>query len=450
MLAAFPPPAQPNRRSIRQSLREQVGSWPLPLNIGNSGLGGQPIRERPDEDADSVSDLTDLKNQRGRKSRRRCCGLPLWGFVLLVIIILIIVAAAIVIPLEFFVIRKQNSNSATSLAQCQSQLTCANGGINVVSTQGFCSCICANDFTGFDCSVAGDTGCTTTSLPSTTTANSLANVTMGNAMPRLIAQARQNFSIPLDGTQILAMFNSGNLSCAAENALVTFDGETVRQSSGSTEVNVFAAQDGGVDGSGAVSVVDGVAIVTVTVEVDPSTAAVADPTGGAKVRRASGFSTIVPGAVSSSRVADQSFSTVPGTTLTFSTQITPSIVSPTSTTTVTTTITPSRSVGGGGSPTGTGSSAAPSATFTVTEDVLDFARVAVLFILQQESLTSAKSAQSTLQRFFTVASEGSLQDGPGVTIQDARNLTLANGNSINLVSFQVNTANTLRGVNIPI
>ncbi|CAK7232628.1 hypothetical protein SBRCBS47491_008337, partial [Sporothrix bragantina] len=429
MLAAFPPPAQPSRRSFRQSLREQVGSWPLPLNVNNgSRLSGQPMQAY----AESISDLTDLKNQRNGKGRR-CCGLPLWGFVMIVIVILVIIAAAVVIPLEFFVIRKQNNGSNSALAKCQSQITCANGGTNVVSTQGVCSCICTNDFTGFDCSVAGDNGCTTATIASSASTSSLANVTLGNALPRLIEQAQQNFSIPLSGTEILAVFSSGNLSCVAENALVTFDGETTRQSSsGSTVVNAFLADEGDSDD---ISVVSGVAIVTVTVEAS-----------AAKVRR--GFSTIVTAPAGASADAGKVFPTQSGTTLMISTQITPSIVSPTSTTTVTTTVTPSQTSGGTATATGSGASASASATFKVTEDVLDFARVAVLFILQQDTLENAELAQSGLQRFFTQASASSLTNGKGVSVETARNVTLGSNNSINLVQLQVNAANTLRGVGI--
>ncbi|CAK7229549.1 hypothetical protein SCUCBS95973_007261 [Sporothrix curviconia] len=392
--------------------------------------------------AESISDLTDLKNQRNGKGRR-CCGLPLWGFVVIVIVILIIIAAAVVIPLEFFVIRKQNNGSNSALAKCQSQITCANGGTNVVSAQGVCSCICTNDFTGFDCSVAGDNGCTTTTLASSATTSSLANVTLGNALPRLIEQAEQNFSIPLSGTQILAVFSSGNLSCVAENALITFDGETVRQSSsGSTVVSAFLADDGdeGDDGDsddGNVSIVSGVAIVTVTVEAS-----------AAKARR--GFSTIVTAPAGASADADKVFPTQSGTTLMISTQITPSIVSPTSTTTVTTTITPSPTSSSTATASGSGTSASASATFKVTEDVLDFARVAVLFILQQDTLEDAELAQSDLQRFFTEASASSLTDGEGVSVEAASNVTLGNKNSINLVQLQVNAANTLRGVGISV
>ncbi|EPE05081.1 hypothetical protein F503_03686 [Ophiostoma piceae UAMH 11346] len=431
MLAAFPPPGQPpNRRSMRRSIRDQVGSWPMPYGHRNSRAAGQAHPEDGE-----YSDVADMKNQRQRKNRR-CCGLPLWGFVLTVIVVLIIAAAAIVIPLEFFVIRKQNTKT---LAECQAQLTCANGGTNVVSAQGFCSCICTNDFTGFDCTVAGDNGCTTTSVGS-----GLSNVTLGTAIPRLIEQAQANYSISLSASEILSAFSSGNLSCASENALVTFDGNSVRlSSSGSTEVNAFNAASN--DGDDAVFAISGVAVVTVTVEASASAAA--------RLRRAAA-----------------GFSTIAGTTLA---QITPIVVVPSSTTTVTTTITPgltttstsssttssssaSSSAGSSASSrasssssataTGTLSSADPTATFKVTEDILDFARVAVLFILQQESLSSAEGAQSALQRFFSNATTSAKKN---VSVADvAQNITLPNGNSINLVDLRVSAGTTLAGVGI--
>jgi len=149
MLAAFPPPVQAtsNRRSFRQSIRDQVNSWPLPPNLGRS----QDSLPRSQQDSS--------QNQQGKKGRR-CCGLPLWGFLLILLVVLIVIAAAVVIPLEFFVIRKKNVNNdaQSALQQCQDQLTCANGGTNVVN-QGVCSCICTNGFTGFDCSIAGADGC---------------------------------------------------------------------------------------------------------------------------------------------------------------------------------------------------------------------------------------------------------------------------------------------------
>jgi hypothetical protein len=81
----------------------------------------------------------------------------------------------------------------------------------------------------------------------------------------------------------------------------------------------------------------------------------------------------------------------------------------------------------------------------VTEEVLDFARVAVLFILQQETLQDATTAQTALQRFFSNASQGSRSQTGGVTQQQAVNVTLGGGNSIDLVHFLVDVTGGTAG-----
>lgn len=418
MLAAFPSPGL-NRRSFRQTLREQVGSWPAPLAISKSGrLSSQPTQ-------------SGLEHQRN-PNKRRCCGLPLWVFVMVVIVTLILIAAAVVIPLEIFVIHKQRHGTNTAMSKCQSQITCGNGGSVVVSTQGVCSCICTNGFGGFDCSIAGDNGCTTTTFASAASTSS--PVTLGSALPRLIEQAQQNFSIPLSGTQIVSVFSSSNLSCVAENALVTFDGEAVRQSSsGSTVITTFFAND---DDSHDIGVsADSVAVagVTTTIKASPS-----------KAKR--GISTIVTAPAGASSDAGKVLPTQSDKTLMISTQSISSTVSLTTTPTFTTTFTPLHT--SGNTAIATGIAAPASAMFEVTEDVLDFARVAVLFILQQDTLEDAELAQSDLQRFFTQASASSLTNGNGVSVEAASNVTIGNSNSINLVQLQVKVANVLRGVGI--
>lgn len=70
----------------------------------------------------------------------------------------------------------------------------------------------------------------------------------------------------------------------------------------------------------------------------------------------------------------------------------------------------------------------------MTEEVLDFARVAVLFVLQQEQIDAAVSAQSALQRFFSGA-------GQGFTNQAASNVSLGGGNSVDLLDFAVDLGN---------
>jgi hypothetical protein len=351
----------------------------------------------------------------------------MWGFIVVISITLIVVIAAIVVPLEFFVIRKQNAgqDAQPALQACQSQLTCQNGGTNVVN-QGVCTCICTNGFTGFDCSSAGATGCTTTSLTGDTNIN---NVTLGDAIPRLIAQASANFSISLSPTAILAKFNAGNLSCAAENALVTFDGQSMRQGDALAEVtDPSGSSNAAVVGD--LDVVDGVAFDVVTVSEGPSTTVTFDePTIEPSVPVANnlaadaGFSTII--------TAPTTFSTYFATTITFPRPT--STITPTTTRTITTTLSSSAST------------ASPTSSFTVTEEILDFARVAVLFILQEDSLKDAEIAQSALQRLFTTASVARTNNGNGVSLDQARNVTLGGGNSVDLVQRRVDSGGNLVG-----
>ncbi|CAK7272591.1 hypothetical protein SEPCBS119000_005207 [Sporothrix epigloea] len=431
MLAAFPSPAQPNRRSFRQTLREQVGAWPAPLAIAKGGrLSGQPMQTITGSSPEPAS-----PEHHHNRNRRRCCCLPLWGFFVFAIVTLIIIIAAVVIPLEILVVHKQRHGGNSAMSKCQSQITCENGGSVVVSTQGVCSCICTNGFGGSHCSIAGDNGCTTTTFASTASTSSTGSVTLGNAIPRLIEQAHQNFSISLSGTQIVSVFSASNLSCVAENALVTFDGEASRRSSsGSTVITAFLADNDDTQDIGVSLGSAAIAETTVSIKASPS-----------KAKR--GVSTIVTAPAGASSDAGKILPTQSDKTLRISTQITPSVVSPTSLTTFTTTFTPLQTSGGSAAiPTG---SVAASAMFEVTEDVLDFARVAVLFILQQESLENAELAQSDLQRFFTQASASYLTNGNGVSVEAASNVTIGNSNSINLVQLQVDVANTLHGTGIP-
>jgi hypothetical protein len=404
MLAAFPPPVQPANRQSRGSwFRQATTSWPLPL--GADGRDAQATRAigraTPDDEVESP-----------RKGGRRCCGLPLWAFILVIIIVLGIIAAAILVPLEFFVFRRLNGNGPSpepALAQCQAQLACSNGGTNVIS-QGVCSCICTNGFTGSNCTLAGATGCTTTNIVSMGDSTNFNNVTLGQAIPRLIVQGQSNFSIPLSGTAILAKFNTGSLSCIAQNSLVTFDGRSMRLGSASSEVVEGVVDDAAVREAAFIPV----SIITVSPGVATTITFNAIETGvitGPNGQVLAGFQTLNP-----------PFSVTTIFAITTTIRLTPqpaSTIPPTTTTTVTTTL------------------SAPAATFTVTEEVLDFARVAMLFVLQEDSFQQATSAQTALQRFLTTASQGSLRQTSGVTRLMASNLTLGSGNSIDLVNFRV-------------
>jgi len=354
MLAAFPPPglATPTRGNTPRP----QSSWPA---VDSNGFDQDPSKA---------------------KRKRRCCGLPCWGFFLVLLILLIIIAAAVVVPLELLVFHKPNTTSAPTVASLQtcsqnSTTACQNGGTSYLST-GSCSCICINGFTGSTCSISGASGCTTTTI---STEPTYTNATLGDSIPRIIAAAQTNFSIPLFSTVILARFNSANLSCISENALVTFDGQSQRK---------------------------GLAADIVYVTTTSSSATATSTSSSNKLRRDASSSSTAPAAAA----------TANGILYDPSSYYTSSV----STSSATSSAASSEA------------SLSPDASFSVTEEVLDFARVAVLFVLQQESLDSAITAQSNLQRSFSLAS---------LTNAVAQNVSMGNGNFANLLDFSVDLGN---------
>jgi hypothetical protein len=236
MLAAFPPPGHDTPRS-------QISKWPSAT--GNSRAGA------------TDSGMSNEKTKR----RRRCCGMPLWTFVTLLVVLLFIIAAAVVIPIVLVVIPNQNKSNSTAVPenqssnnnnsnnnngggtsgnngntsnnaparpaptlapgsnQCDGVITCQNGGMSILNSDRTCNCVCINGFTGSLCANNDAIGCTTTNV-----AGAANNATMGTAISRLLGNGATDFGIPLNATRILSMFSSLSLSCAAQNALITFNG----------------------------------------------------------------------------------------------------------------------------------------------------------------------------------------------------------------------------------
>lgn len=312
---------------------------------------------------------------------------------------LCIVAAAIVIPLEFFVFKNLGNQDEprSEMAQCQASLTCQNGGTNIVS-KGACSCICTNGFTGSDCSADGTEGCTTTSLTSTDGETNLSNVTLGKAIPRLLADSNANFSIPLSGTALLALFNKDDLSCIAQNSLVTFEGRSLRVGTASSKA------DGSDQTLEAAAPINNAAYIPISViTIDPNIDTTITIDLGAQP------STSVPAQTSVSTTTSEPITTQTSTTS-----------SSTLESSASTTRTTSRR-------------STPSDAFTVVEETLDFARVSVLYILQEEGQDEAEEAQTALQRFFTDAGSDE-----GVTTDEASNLSIGGNSTINLEQFTLN------------
>lgn len=370
MLSAFPPPG---RETPARDAPRPLSMWP-------------------------EYDPNDPKSVASGKKQRKCCGLPCWGFIVVLIILLIIIADAVVVPLKFLVIDKPSKSTtaaATTQQSCAANTStaCKNGGTSFVDN-GICSCLCTNGFTGSTCAVSGSSGCTTTSSSTTT------NTTIGDSIPRLISAAQTNFSIPLFENTILARFNKGNLSCASENSLVTFDGSDERMGDASAQVSPAADK--------------------VKKDVQP------DPTDVEIRAIASPDSTFI-----STNIISIDSSTTQATATSSQSQATQT-VSAASTSAASPSTTSSPTTTGTVSATLTTSTIDPTAAFTITEEVLDFARVTVLFVLQQENLDNAVSAQGQLQKFFNQQSSENLA---------AMNLSMGGGNTINLVEFKVDLGN---------
>lgn len=157
----------------------------------------------------------------------------MWAFVLLIILALVVISAAIIVPLQLANLYKaKKDGSANGLAECKQKSVCLNGGETIVMKD-FCGCVCTNGFTGPTCSENDDLSCTTVDLKDAEDGKSkgIQNVTMGNALPRLFEIAYPFYNIQLDMARVLAVFSNESISCAAQNALVTFNGKSVPSTS---------------------------------------------------------------------------------------------------------------------------------------------------------------------------------------------------------------------------
>ncbi|KAK4081110.1 uncharacterized protein Triagg1_2642 [Trichoderma aggressivum f. europaeum] len=357
MLAAFPPPVQ----TPQHTGRGPMGSWPIMPGGNNYVTGREKFSVTPEDPAPA------------KPKGRRCCGLPLWGFILIILLMLCIIAAAVVVPLEYFVFKNlgnHNKPAGVNLDTCAKTLPCLNGGSGVV-VNNTCSCICTNGFTGANCGSSGSAGCTTTNLIPTDGSSHINNVTLGLAIPRIIADSTKNYSIPLVGTSILAKFNSANLSCIAQNALVTFDGQSTR--TGLANAQVHDTTD-----------------------------------DSAKNKKETG-----EGSGPSPVLTSRQFEVVQGEAPVLARRSSPSASS---------------------------SSASPKQTslFTVTQEVLDFARTAVLYVLQEDSVDAANTAQTQLQQFFTEATQSITKFGSQVTVKEASSISIGGNRTVDLVDTKVN------------
>ena len=212
ILAAFPSPSIGTPSGGRRSPR-----WASPI--------ARPPRSR---DQETMSDFQ--KNPRHREQEgRRCCGIPIWVFILLIIVVILLIAAAVIIPVTLIILPKMRHAPPATLASCIKNYPCINGGTNLVKDNS-CRCICVKGFSGSTCATAPDQSCTTMDVSVKQSGIFYRNATAATGIPRLLTAAYQNFSIPLDSEALLSLFSSKNLSCSDENHLITLNDKIKRRS----------------------------------------------------------------------------------------------------------------------------------------------------------------------------------------------------------------------------
>lgn len=208
ILAAFPSPSIGTPRSLR---------W---QSTGKTTISKDPVPPLPEPQSKEGSPE--------KQKSRRCCGMPLWIFLLILGILVLLIAAALVIPITLIVLPRMR-NKPPSLKSCQTSLPCNNGASNVV-VDNSCRCICANGYTGQICTTVADQYCTFADIKLGEGRTVYQNATVGTGIARLFAGAKLQFNIPLDSTRLLSLFSYQNLSCSAESVLITFEGKPQRRS----------------------------------------------------------------------------------------------------------------------------------------------------------------------------------------------------------------------------
>lgn len=138
-----------------------------------------------------------------------------WLFMLVVLLTIAVILVAVLVPVFLVVVPRQKL--ASDKLNCD-KTPCHNGGVSF-SNGTACSCVCAEGFTGPQCSIPGDSNCATVPVAQVSKPS---KVTIGGSLPRLLDDSESNFNIPLNQPTILSLFSKNNVSCATENSLVSF------------------------------------------------------------------------------------------------------------------------------------------------------------------------------------------------------------------------------------
>ncbi|KAK5455156.1 hypothetical protein LTS15_005876 [Exophiala xenobiotica] len=393
MISAFPAPAVGGTPTTRRD-----GAWPL----GEKG--------------EAYASTSDLSKGQLTKRRRKCCGLSLPIFFTVLVVIIILIAAAVLIPIFLILVPKQHAKDNT----CASRHPCQNGGTSIVS-QNTCVCVCSNGFTGSQCETPGNAqDCMTSTVRDG--ANEYKNATMGSSVVPALSDAQNQFNIPLNVSTILSLFSTNNLSCTSENSLMDFN-----STSESTKTRRFVIIPSLEPPS------DGFA----SVDQSPAAPLVSKRTGAVgelQLERRQDGATV---GTSNGIVFQATSATSIGAVSTPSASIGTDVSTITSISGTASATAASDSGSSAPSVTSDGNTSGPSST--VTDEDAGFARVVVLYVIQQsQTMDVAVKAQEQLESFFQQQTQGNssttVELGEGnqrfTADFDALSITMGNGQVI--------------------
>ncbi|KIX04717.1 uncharacterized protein Z518_05587 [Rhinocladiella mackenziei CBS 650.93] len=364
MISAFPAPAVGGTPTNRRD-----GAWPLP------------------EKNDVYASTTDLSKDPTKQKRRQCCGLSLPIFIAIIVVVIILVAAAVLIPIFLILVPRQNDDDV-NLSNCAASYPCQNGGSSIVSNN-TCVCVCSNGFTGSQCETSGNADdCMTATLNDGS--NEYKNATIGRSIMPPLSDAQTRFDIPLNTSTILSLFSSNNLSCTSENSLVDFNSSVLDQGTKRKRFVVLPSfepsensQPPAIHGK----------------PLPPVVSKRAEPDCELRLERRQDGVTIG----TSNGIVFQATSATVGPVSPPSTSVDADVSTITS---ISGTSTSAANSSGTASPTASSTSSSND-TRSVTDQELEFAKVVVLFVLQEShAISVAINAQQQMEYFFAVQEKG--------------------------------------------
>ena len=397
-------PHHPKKMSKPESIKDMLASFPPPA-LGTPTLdsrgGLSPSRYGDSSGSGYAKEYSGLD----KGMQRKCCGMPRWLFLAMALTVILVIAVVVVIVVVLVILPgKDGGGSSESSAPtrggsaCEQQLTCSNGGSNVVMN-GECRCQCVNNFTGANCQIFTDEACTTIDVGGTE------DVTVGGKIPEVIEKSRSVFNIPLNASIIVGIFSKQNTTCTSQNTLVSFNGVSAQFSQ---ELKALA---GNIESSGS----------------NPNT------NENKKMQSVLGMPIPAPTPVTKvlqERAAQGNLVAVTSNGIIFAGQATDA---------------PDASTGDADDGDGGSSSTDGGDPVLNAEEQkrIDFAQLVILFTMQTTSLfDAAVNAQQKFQEFFDEIeppSADDVDDGGAVEAfeEEARNVTLGGGISADLVEFVI-------------